>query len=222
MQLKICTLRAFVSVKISPLQLFFWMFPSFCQMNVKSWKGCLGLTESAPLLTVIKAASSRSHLPKISLVSVFWAAPRALTLELKTICLRCRITSRWCFFVPLGGIIFQLLSYLHEAVFVLALSVLCSVFFPQLLPVLVDCSAATFHGLRHIWALFNFRLLTYHYYAGCRGGCGLHLLTVESPSSASRFFFCAELSWRRLSNVRLKQAGKHWGAPTCNSCKSYF
>lgn len=129
MQLKICTLRAFVSVKISPLQQFFWMFPSFCQMNVKSWKGCLGLTESAPLLTVIKAASSRSHLPKISLVSVFWAAPRALTLELKTICLRCRITSRWCFFVPLGGIIFQLLSYLHEAVFVLALSVLCSVFF---------------------------------------------------------------------------------------------
>lgn len=85
----------------------------------------------------------------------------------------------------------------------------CFVFglFPQLLPVVVDCWTATFHGLRHIWALFNFRLSTYHYYVGCRGGCGLHLLTVESPSSASRFFFCTEMSWRRLSNVRLKPAG---------------
>lgn len=38
------------------------------------------------------------HLPKISLVSVFETAPRALTLELNTICLRHGITSQWCFF----------------------------------------------------------------------------------------------------------------------------
>lgn len=190
---------------VFPLQLFFWMFPSFCQMNVKSWKGCLGLTESAPLLTVIKAASSRSHLPKISLVSVFWAAPRALTLELKTICLRCRITSRWCFFVPLGGIIFQLLSYLHEAVFVLALSVLCSVFFRS-------------------FCLFWWTVELQHFMVSdiselCLISVCWHIIIMLVAEEAAG---CTELSWRRLSNVRLKQAGKHWGAPTCNSCESYF
>lgn len=110
-----------------------WNYFSGCFPHPAKWtsrvgKDVWGSQNQHLLLTVIKAASSLSHLPKISLVSVFWAAPRALTLELKTICLQCRITSRWCFFVPLGGIIFQLLSYLHEAVSVLALCFVLGLF----------------------------------------------------------------------------------------------
>lgn len=86
----------------------------------------------------------------------------------------------------------------------------CFVFglFPQLLPVVVDCWTATFHGLRHIWALFNFRLSTYHYYVGCRGGCTSwlwsHRVQHHGFSSAQKWVggVCQTSGWSQLEILR--------------------
>lgn len=120
------------------------------------------------------------------------------------------MTSQWCFFCSTRGHHYSdVMSswgcfYFGTFTFVWSYFYTVPLHFIPLL--LMDCWTATFYGLRHIWAMFNFHLLTY-FSAGCRGGCGLHLLTVESSSSASQFFFYAEKSWRRLSDVRLQPAG---------------